>query len=499
MSLANDHRCFDTSRVTRPYGWLVAYTVVTGLLYFLVTHFPMGPVHVIQPGFIDSQIEKQPYTLPLYLSYLLIMPALVCLGRHRDWLLRAFFAAALAAGVCLLSHLFWPTTVLRAEHPSQWLMWLYQIDSPLAASPSGHVALPVAISVVLGYLRVRLAWIFALWSMALAITVLTTGQHVFLDAVYGAAIGVSAGVATVMLIRSKVDLRTMGAILLEWLCIIVTLRIALYVSDWRAYCAAFVIIAARQHALFILYHDATHYHLTRQRGVNDFLINLAMGIPGLVPIEFYRSLHLEHHQHTGTPRDPERRFLYHRQPWQFRPLNGKLLLKQMLGDLFVINTLRNLRAYRDAGGHAPRMTSAVVAAGIVWLAVIAWIVWQCSAQTMLLIALFWFVPLATLATLLQKIRSIAEHSGGPHVTPGWREWTYAWKVGCIGRFFIWPYHINLHLHHHRNANHPWHVLPRLVSADDRLLDSRDLPSLLWSGLKKKTDPAPAGEAPQKTP
>ncbi|PMQ08097.1 hypothetical protein PseAD21_25955 [Pseudomonas sp. AD21] len=475
----------NTSIVTRPFSWLVIYTVVTGALYFLVTHFPMGAVRVIQPTGFDTHIARLPYTLPLYLSYVLIMPALVLLGRRREWLLPAFFAAAVASGTCLLSHLFWPTMIERPDSASQWLTWFYRIDSPLAASPSGHVALPVAISVVLGYLRVRQTWIFTLWSLVLAVTVLTTGQHVLLDVMYGAAIGGAAGLATIMLHRLRVDLRTMAAILLEWLCIIVTLRIALYVSDWRLYCVAFVIIAARQHALFILYHDATHYHLTRHRSINDFLINLAIGVPGTVPVEFYRPLHLEHHQHTGTTKDPERRFLYHQQPWEFRPLNGKLLLRQLLGDLFIINTLRNLRAYRDAGGASPKMTRSVVAAGIIWLTLLSFIAWQTGTQTMLLIALLWFVPLATLGTLLQKIRSIAEHSGGPDVTPGWQEWTYAWKVGCAGRFFIWPYHINLHLHHHRSANHPWHVLPGLVSTDDRLMDSRTLLSLLWSGLKKK--------------
>ncbi|MFJ2686722.1 fatty acid desaturase [Pseudomonas sp. NPDC087342] len=486
MSSAFAHRRINTSVVTRPFSWLVVYTLVTGALYFLVTHFPMGTVRIIQPVNIDAHIAQLPYTLAPYLSYLLIMPALVVLGRRHEWLLPAFFAGALASGTCLLSHLFWPTMIERPDSTSQWLMWFYRMDSPLAASPSGHVALPVAISVVLGYLRVRQTWIFALWSLVLAITVLTTGQHVLLDAVYGAAIGAMAGLTTITLTRLKVDLRTMAAILLEWLCIIVTLRIALYVSDWRLYCLAFVIIAARQHALFILYHDATHYHLTRHRGINDFLINLAIGVPGTVPVEFYRSLHLEHHQHTGTTRDPERRFLYHQQPWKFRPLGGKLLLRQLLGDLFIINTLRNLRAYRAAGGASPTMTRPVVASGIIWLTLLSFIAWQTSAQTMLLIALLWFVPLATLGTLLQKIRSIAEHSGGPDVTPGWQEWTYAWSVGSIGRFFIWPYHINLHLHHHRNANHPWHTLPGLVRADERLMDSRTLLFLLWSGSKKNS-------------
>ena len=132
-------------------------------------------------------------------------------------------------------------------------------------------------------------------------------------------------------------------------------------------------IATRQHALFILYRDATHYHLTRHRGINEFLINLAIGVPGTVPVEFYRSLHLEHHQHTGTARDPERPFLYHRQPWEFRPLSAKLLRGQVLWDLFIINTLHNLRACRNADGASPTLTRPVFAAGIIWLALLSFI------------------------------------------------------------------------------------------------------------------------------
>ena len=346
-----------------------------------------------------------------------------------------------------------------------------------------EVTLPVAISIVLAYLRIRYALLFTLWSLVLMVTVLTTGQHVLLDMLYGVAVGTVSGAATILSYRLGVDLRTMGALLLEWLCITVALRLALYLADWRSYCAAFVIIATRQHALFILYHDATHYHLTRRRHANDYLTNLAIGVPALVPIEFYRPLHLQHHQHTGTEHDPERQFLYHQQPWNFRPLGTGLLLRQLLGDLLILNTVRNLRAYKAAGGAPLRPTSAMKAAAVTWLAILALLTWQCSAHTLNILAMLWFLPMATVGNLLQKIRSMAEHSGGPGTTPGWHAWTYAWQVGWVGRFFVWPYHINLHLQHHRSANIPWHALPEAVSAEDRLLTSTTLGALLWSRLQ----------------
>ncbi|MDC3735914.1 fatty acid desaturase [Pseudomonas syringae pv. syringae] len=477
------HQC-ATSSTDRPVTWLLAYLLVTGLLYFLVTHVPMGPARLVEPGIVDAHMPLLPFTLPLYLSYTLVMPVLVYMGRQSSWLLPVFFAGALAAGLCLVSHLFWPTMILRPESGSAWLDWLYRLDAPLAASPSGHVALPVAISVVMGGLRLRSAWVFALWSAVLMLTVMTTGQHVFTDMACGVFIGLACGLTTLVLRRCAVDMRTLSALLLEWLCILVTIRVAIYLADWRFYLLAVLIVAARQHALFVLYHDATHYHLTRQRSTNDFLINLAIGVPGLVPIEFYRPLHLDHHQHAGTEQDPERRFLYYRQPWQFRPLTAKLLARQLLGDLLLINTLRNIAAYKAAEGAPPALTRPLISAALVWLMIVAVLIWQCSAQTFGLVAMLWFLPLITVGTLLQKIRSMAEHSGGPGVTPGWEEWTYAWRVGWLGRFFIWPYHINLHLQHHRTASIPWHALPSAVRAEEQLMASRSLASLMWSRLKQ---------------
>ena len=477
--------CADTAKLGRPYIWLFIYIMFSGALYYLVTNFPMGQVHVVEPGVVDAYIPLLPLSVPLYLSYALLMPVLVYLGRHSDWLLPAFFAGALAVAACLVCHLFWPSLIVRADTESEWLKWLYRIDAPLAASPSGHIALPVAINLVLGALRVRQAWLFTAWSLVLMVTVMTTGQHVFADVLHGAAVGLASGGAVVLLKRYAVDLRTMGAITLEWICIIVTLRVALYLADWRWYLLAGVIIGARQHALFILYHDATHYLLTRRRTANDFLINMAIGVPGLVPVEFYRPLHLEHHRHTGTAKDPERLILYHQQPWNFRPLAAKQLARQLLGDLLLVNTLRNLRAYKASGGAPPPITRPLTAAAITWLLLLTFLGWNCGAQTLGPLFMLWFIPLGTLVPLLQKIRSIVEHRGPTGGARDVHESTNAWQGGYIGRFFIWPYHINLHLQHHRTASIPWHRLPAAVMPGDLLMPSRALPAVLWSGWRAK--------------
>ena len=461
--------------------WLAIYVVVSGALYFWVTHAPMAPVTLLQPGPYDAFVPRVPASVPLYLSYALVMPSIVWFGRRRDWLLPAFFAGAFAAGLCLVSHLFWPTAVMRPPVATGWLAWLYRIDTPLAASPCGHVALPVAVTAVLTALRVRAARYYAAWSAILALTVLTTGQHLVADMLAGVALGIGAGAATAVLVRVDVDLRTAAALLLEWLCIVVTMRLASSAAHWAGYVVAAVVVATRQHALFILYHDATHYHLTRRRVANDFLINLAIGVPGLVPIEFYRPLHLAHHRNVGTSQDPERNYLYHAQPWKFEPLDTRPLIRQFLGDLLVVNMVKNMRAYRRANGRGAPMSRALLAAMATWGILLAPLVYGCTARELLSLAALWFVPLVTIGALLQKIRSMAEHSGGPDVTAGWHDWTYSWRVGWLGRLFIWPYHINYHQQHHREPGVAWHRLPRLRAAHEPVLSSRQLPALLWSG------------------
>lgn len=470
--------------LSRPWLVLAIYLAATGLFYGFVTHFPLGPIEPIMPGPLDRAIPHWSLTVPLYLSYLLVMPVLVAAGRNCTWLLPAFFAGALAAIACLFCHLFHPTGVVRPDAANGWLAWLYRIDSPLAASPSGHIALPVAITVVLIGLRERIGMMFIVWSTLLAVTVLTTGQHMVADVGYGTAVGLIAAAVTLVLRQLDVDLRTMSALLAEWSCIVITLRLAVISGDGYLYALAALVIATRQHALFILYHDATHYHLTRRRRANDFLINAAIGVPGLVPIEFYRPLHLEHHREVGTPRDPERQFLYHGQPWRFRPLGALALARQLLGDLFVLNMVRNMAAYRRTNPQPIRLGKPFLAAATVWIAIVAMLVATCSKHTFAIVALLWFGPLLTLSVMIQKIRSMAEHSGGPNATPGWPDWTYSWRVGWLGRVLLWPYHINLHLQHHRSPAIPWHALPGEIGREEARLDARALLPLLWAGSER---------------
>lgn len=282
--------------------------------------------------------------------------------------------------------------------------------------------------------------------------------------------------------RPALHLPTLGAIAAELAVCATTLTLAL--THWSAPAAAlaFIVIATRQHALFILYHDAVHNNVARSRRLNDLLTNALIGLPQLVPVQLYRRLHLAHHARLGTDADPERLLLYRDQPWDYRPLPLRRLLAQLAGDLLLLNNLRTLRHFgRELAdprsklqlpeAKIPAETWALaalyLAAFALWLAL--------DPDLALRFALLWFVPLLTLTQAIQKVRSFAEHA--PMDAP---ELSYSWRVGWIGRLILWPYHINYHREHHVHPRIPWYDLPRAFPEVSQR-PSRALWRLLWDG------------------
>lgn len=265
---------------------------------------------------------------------------------------------------------------------------------------------------------------------------------------------------------AAIDRRSLIALLLEWAIIIAAIGLALRIGTWWSAVAAFVVVSTRQHAHLILYHDAVHGHLARVAQINDFMVNLFVGVPALLPVEVYRPLHIDHHHELGTDRDPERQLLYANQAWNYQPLPFGALLRQLLGDLLIVNGVRTIAAWRKSRPFPPISAQTMIIAAA-WLIVLG--LWVKVEPEVAMIALaLWFGPLLTLTQLLQKLRSYAEHSGGPGVTPGWHDWTYSWRPGLLGRMTIWPYNINRHREHHQQPDLPWHQLPAVTADRDCL-------------------------------
>ena len=81
---------------------------------------------------------------------------------------------------------------------------------------------------------------------------------------------------------------------------------------------AVIFIGARQHALLIMGHDASHYRYLPKRWQNELFANLFLMWPTFASVEGFRKFHGTHHQYTNLPNDGNRHI------WQTHDAAGEL-------------------------------------------------------------------------------------------------------------------------------------------------------------------------------
>ena len=148
---------------------------------------------------------------------------------------------------------------------------------------------------------------------------------------------------------------------LDWAIILGVLGVAHLFSNPVTWLLALLIIGNRQHALAILGHDGTHFTLSHDRRLNDYLTNLLAFWPIGLTVSGYRTLHFKHHKHTGTEDDPELGHKRSRTPQWDLPAKPSRILKYAVLDI-VGRQLPGLSDYFEVfqAGQAVRISAAVV-------------------------------------------------------------------------------------------------------------------------------------------
>lgn len=247
-----------------------------------------------------------------------------------------------------------------------------------------------------------------------------------------------------------------GAALATWFSLPVTLL-------------AVVVIGTRQHALFVIAHDAAHYLLYDDRRVNDFVGRLCATVQGLSMCT-YRVIHRLHHNNLYGELDPDTA-LHGGYP-RGKAYLAKKLLKDLtgltawktyayfLGGAPALNTQTNvtLRPLDDTSeklkAQARSDRNAVVAVHVALLAVFAW------SGFLVQYLVLWILPLLTVVQALLRLRAIAEHgattdfsspltAARTNLLPAWLAW------------LIFPHQVNYHVEHHLYASVPYYRLPEL--------------------------------------
>jgi fatty acid desaturase len=233
--------------------------------------------------------------------------------------------------------------------------------------------------------------------------------------------------------------------------------------------ACVLIIGTRQHALFVIAHDAAHYLLYQNRALNDIAGRACATLQGLSMCT-YRIIHRLHHNNLYGELDPDTALHggYPRGKWYLikkllKDLSGFTAWKTyayFLGGAPALNTKTNvaLRPLDDTSAklrsEARSDRNAVIAFHLTALLVFAW------SGYLLQYLVLWILPLVTVVQAILRLRAIAEHgattdfsspltAARTNVAPAWLEW------------LIFPHHVNYHIEHHLYASVPHYNLPAL--------------------------------------
>jgi fatty acid desaturase len=272
-----------------------------------------------------------------------------------------------------------------------------------------------------------------------------------------------------------------GALAIAWSWLVIAAAFAA-LAAWPhplVFAVVVVVLGGRQLALVILMHEAAHGTLFRARWANERLADWLCARPMWSDTARYRKVHLQHHGHTGTERDPDLDLAL------ARPMTRGSLARKIARDLLgptgtrrVIGLLlldADALAF-DAGGsirRAPRRSlghhvralarnlwrSALANAVVLGALTLAGCPWMFVA---------WVVAYLSPFSLFLRVRSLAEHACMDRGPDPLRN-TRTTRAGALARITVAPLHVNYHLEHHLVPTVPWFRLPAL----GRLLAARD--------------------------
>ncbi len=258
---------------------------------------------------------------------------------------------------------------------------------------------------------------------------------------------------------------TLRAIAGSWIVIVCCIA-ALAFTPWYLQPVLLVLIAARQHALLVIMHDASHFLICRSKALNDLISDLLCSLPFGLATRSYRANHISHHEHLNTSDDPDlvRTVGPAGRPeeWLFPMPHRRLFrffVQDLLGHSFidVMNLLSELRRTGRASKQSRceyRRPALVMTGYYIAVAVLLY-----ASHKPWLILYGWMVPMFVVLPLTLRLRALAEHFALPrkHILNGTRSVRPPWWE----RILIAPHNVSLHLEHHLFPYVPWFRLPEL--------------------------------------
>jgi fatty acid desaturase len=198
--------------------------------------------------------------------------------------------------------------------------------------------------------------------------------------------------------------RFLLTLVLTWGVILAAVVAAVLCENVWVSALAVLFIGTRQNVLAVLLHEQVHRLGFRGR-LGDAFCNCTVAYPLLVTLEGYRRVHLAHHQHYFTERDPD--YVRKQGPdWTF-PQRARRLLRLFFLDATGLHTWQLIRSKSppaSAAAHGPPAPRWLRPAYYLLLAAVLVV-----TDTWPLFLLYWILPLLTVLQVLIRWEAICEH------------------------------------------------------------------------------------------
>ncbi|MBN1208473.1 MAG: fatty acid desaturase family protein [Myxococcaceae bacterium] len=251
----------------------------------------------------------------------------------------------------------------------------------------------------------------------------------------------------------------------QWIVIAACVAFVVVVDRWWAWPIAAFLIATRQHALLVLMHEGSHYHIVPNRTLNDIITDLFCSFPCNITTQGYRYQHGEHHRYVNTNQDPYWVIMQAQPAWHFprTPLKAAAVF---LGDVLGVYILDHLKAFkawtylsRLTGQSQPKISAAEHVR--YWLFIGALVTTLTLTGGWLYYLLLWLVPQSTMLMAIFRLRSLGEHPLETTNTLMETRESRDVSARLLERVLISPLNINYHLTHHVFPSITFHNLPRM--------------------------------------
>lgn len=253
----------------------------------------------------------------------------------------------------------------------------------------------------------------------------------------------------------------------HWSIIVFMFWLTIYTGNILVYLVSALIVMARKQALGLLMHEGTHYLVSKNRAVNDFVSDIFFAFPLGVSTQFFREFHFQHHKNLGVENHDAELNLKEEMPerWTF-PMSRKMFLSLILRDLLgltlnewgrFVGILSPWHRLRTDCLEAIKTHPWIYARFFIYYGVLLTLLTVYNLWLPFLI--LWILPSLSILPVLFRLRTIGEHAAADCSNE--LQTTRTLLLNPIEKFFIAPCGINYHLEHHLFPSIPCYNLGKL--------------------------------------